>query len=76
MATIEDVLVKETYKQDGLDVCRRVFYTLTAEKDIPNRDKLQEHRNSKAIALLFKALCDTGQLTDKQLDDILLDVVR
>ena len=56
MPMIEDVLAEKTYKQNGLDVMQRVFYTLIAEPDNPHREKLQAHRNSKAIALLFKTL--------------------
>jgi hypothetical protein len=54
MPMLEDVLAEKTYKQDGLDVAQRVFYTLIAEPDNPHREKLQAHRNSKAIALLFQ----------------------
>jgi hypothetical protein len=72
---IEDVLAEETYKQGGLDVGQRVFYTLIAEQGNPHREKLQAHRNSKAIALLFKALCEKRHITDAQLDEILLDVL-
>jgi len=75
MATIKDVLETETYKQGGLDVGRRVFYTLIGEADNPHRDKLHAHRNSKAIALLFQALCEKRYVSEKQLDKILLDVV-
>jgi hypothetical protein len=76
MATIEDVLVQETYKQGSLDVGRRVFYTLIGEADNPHREKLHAHRNSKAIALLFQTLCEKHPITAKELDEILLDVAR
>ena len=75
MTSLEDVLEKETYKQGGLDVGQRVFYTLTGEEGNPHREKLNVHRNSKAIALLFKALCDKRLIMEEQLDEILLDVV-
>jgi hypothetical protein len=75
MPMIEDVLAEKTYKQDGLDVGHRVFYTLIAEQDNPSREKLQAHRNSKAIALLFKALCEKRHISETRLDEILLDVV-
>lgn len=76
MPMIEDVLAKETYKQDGLDAGQRVFYTLIAEQDNPHREKLQADRNSKAIALLLKTLCEKRYITDAELDEILLNVVR
>jgi hypothetical protein len=75
MTTTEELLRKETYKEQGLDMGRRVFYTLTGEEKNPHREKLQAHRNSKAIAMLFKTLHDAGQLTEQQIDKILLDVV-
>lgn len=75
MPMIEDVLTEKTYKQDGLDVERRVFYTLIGEPNTPHRTELQAHRNSKAIALLFKVLCEKHYITDSQLDGILLEVV-
>jgi hypothetical protein len=76
MATKEEVLNKQTYKDQGLDVGRRVFYTLSGEENDPHREKTQAHRNSKAIAVLFKTLHDDGALTDEQLDDILWEVIR
>jgi len=75
MPAIEDVLAEQTHKQDGLDVMQRVFYTLIAEPDNPNRAKLQAHRNSKAIAMLLQILCEKRLITDAQLDRILLEVV-
>jgi hypothetical protein len=74
MPTKEEHLAKYTYKEDGLEVEKRVFYTLTGEPDTPNREQRQAHRNSKAVAQLFKVLLDNGTLTEGQLDDILLEV--
>lgn len=75
MPTLEDVLQNKTYKQVGLDVGHRVFHTLTGEDGDPHREKLQAHRNSKAIALLFKNLRENGLLTEAQLDEIMLEVI-
>jgi hypothetical protein len=72
MPSREEALAKRTYKQDGLDVEKRVFYTLGGDSEA-NRD-LQVHRNSKAIGLLFKTLLDAGTITEEQLDEILLEV--
>jgi hypothetical protein len=74
MPTIEEALAERTYKQDGLDVEKRIFYTLHGEGKSPQRDELQNHRNSKAISLLFKLLHEERQLTEEQLDEILLEV--
>ena len=76
MPTIEQALAERTYKNDGLDVEKRVFYTLHGEGKSPQRDELQNHRNSKAIALLFKTLLDRGLVSDQQLDEILLEVTQ
>jgi hypothetical protein len=69
----EDVLAKRTHKQDGLDVARRVFYTLKGEE--PEDWQSRAHRNSKAIAMLIKQLSELGILTENRIDDILLEVV-
>ncbi len=74
MPTKDEALAERTYKQDGLEVEKRVFYTLHGEGKSPQRDELQNHRNSKAIGMLFKVLLDKGLLTEDQLDEILLDV--
>lgn len=74
MPTKEEALAERTYKQDGLEVEKRVFYTLYGEGKSPQRDELQNHRNSKAIGMLFKILLDKGLLTEEQLDEVLLDV--
>jgi hypothetical protein len=64
----EDVLREETFK-DAVDVERRVYYTLSAEKEF------QSHRNSKAIAILIGRMVDGGTLTSMQLDDLLLKLL-
>lgn len=76
MPTREDALAERTYKQDGLDVEKRIFYTLQGEGKSQQRDELQNHRNSKAISLLFKLLLEKRLLTKEQLDEILLDITR
>jgi hypothetical protein len=76
VATKEEVLAKETFKQEGFEVDRRVYYTLIGDKDHPHREEVQAHRNSRAIAQLFKMLRENGTLTEEQLDEILFHVVR
>jgi hypothetical protein len=75
MPTREELLAKETHKEDGLDVAKRVFYTLEGKQGDPHREALQTHRNSKAIALLFKTLGENGPLTEHRIDEILLEVI-
>ena len=69
----EDALAMKTFKQDGVDVARRVFYTLKGEgaEDWQSR----AHRNSKAIAMIVKNLSELGILTENHIDDILLEVI-
>jgi hypothetical protein len=74
MPTREEALAERTYKEDGIDVEKRVFYTLHGEGKMPQREESQNHRNSKAIALLFKMLLDKRLLNEEQLDEILLEV--
>jgi hypothetical protein len=74
MPTMEELLAKQTYKEGGLGVEERVFYTLTDHAKL-TPETLHAHRNSKAIALLFKTLLDAGTLKEDQLDEILLEVI-
>jgi hypothetical protein len=76
MPTKEEILNKQTYKDQGLDMGRRVFYTLIGEENDPHREKTQAHRNSKAIAVLLTTLHQDGALTDEQIDNILWDVIH
>jgi hypothetical protein len=69
MPNKEDILREKTYKNDALELERRVFYTLSDEKG------LQDHRNTKAIALLVKALHEKKQLSDEEVDELLLQCV-
>ena len=73
--TREELLAKETHKDEGLDVAKRVFYTLIGPEGSPHRERLQANRNSKAIALLFKTFREYGTLTDERIDEMLLEVV-
>ncbi len=74
MPTKEEALAERTHKQEGIEVEKRIFYTLHGEGKSPQRGEGQTHRNSKAIALLFKMLLEKRILTEDQLDEILLEV--
>lgn len=74
MATREEILREKTYKEDGIEIDRRVFNTLHDWEEA--HIALQPHRNSKAISLLIKILCQKGILTDSNIDDILLEVIN
>jgi hypothetical protein len=75
MPTKEEALVERTFKEDGLGVEKRVFYTLCGDSKV-TKETMQPHRSSKAIALLFKTLLEAGILTEDQLDEILFEVTR
>jgi len=76
MPSREEALAERTFKQDGLEVEKRIYYTLHGADGTPKREELQNHRNSKAIGLLFKALMDRHIMNEDQLDEILLGVCR
>ena len=69
MATKDEVLREKTYKEDGMELERRVHYTLA------DKDGLQAHRNSKAIALLIRRLTEKGVLSEEEVDEILFECV-
>ena len=64
-----DILREKTYKEAGLELEKRVFYTLSDDKS------LQHHRNTKAIALLVKLLHEKEHLLDQDVDDLLLKCI-
>jgi hypothetical protein len=70
MATREDVLRSETFKENGLSLEERVFYTLT------QNDALQPKRTVKAISLLVAILKDRGVMTDDEVDEFLFSSIR
>lgn len=69
MPNIEETLRTKTHKDQGVDINRRVFYTLTDDK------AMQAHRTAKAIAWLMHHLHEKQLLSDEALDEILLDCV-
>jgi hypothetical protein len=70
MANRDDELRKKTFKEEDMEVDRRVFYTLQQDK------ALQEHRNSKAIALLINLLHKNGTISGDELDELLSQTIR
>lgn len=63
-------LQNDTFKQNGIDLAHRVFYTLS------HRHDEQARRNSKAIALLVKLLEEKGLITQDEIDTLLLTVAN
>lgn len=76
MTTKEEIIAKETFKQEGFEVDKRVFYTLIGDSQHPKQKEVQAHRNSKAISLLFKLLRENGTITETELDELLFNIVR
>ena len=70
MPTKEAVLNEQTYKDQGLDMGRRVFYTLTDD------ERLSAHRTAKYLALLTEKLDAQGVLDGEQIDELLLQAIR
>lgn len=69
MPTLEDVLREKTFK-DVEEVERRVFYTLTQDKD------LTAHRNSKLLSLIVARLRKTNALSEKEMDELLFEIIH
>lgn len=67
--TKEDILRQKTYKDQGVDLNRRVFYTLQEDKS------LQAHRNTKAIALVINHLREKNLISDDEIDGLLFDCI-
>lgn len=70
MSDNQEALRNDTFKQPGIDLAHRVFYTLSQKHDEQGR------RNSKAIALLVKLMDEKGLLTKDDGDELLLSVTR
>jgi hypothetical protein len=70
MPTREDVLREETFKDDEVDLERRVFYTLDHIKD------LRVVRLEKAVALIVTHLHAKGVMSQEEIDEFLFLVVR
>jgi hypothetical protein len=68
--TRADVLRDETFKGDVDEIDRRVYYTLTKNKD------LEAHRTAKAVASLVELLHRKGTLTEDEVDEFLFGCVR
>lgn len=68
MPTRNQLLADKTFKNTD-DLGRRVYYTLTDTKG------QSAHRVSKLLSLLVVKLSERGQLSETELDDILLETI-
>lgn len=66
----EDILREKTFKEEGMELDKRVFYTLTAE------EQFKSHRNSKLLASLVKLLNERGLVNDADIDVLLFDCIH
>ena len=64
MPTREEILREKTHKEDDLPIGKRVFYTLTGERE-----------TAKCLALLVETLHARAYLSYDEIDDMLLAVV-
>lgn len=76
--TRDELLRDTTHKEPGLEVDRRVFYTLA---DVKHGAPMQTvdptaRRTARLMALLVAKLSDEGKLSEAELDEMLLHVVR
>ena len=72
MPSKEDILRDQTNKDQGLEMDKRVFYTIYPEKD---KADLRLHRTSKAVALLVKHLHDKRLISGAEIDELLFQAV-
>lgn len=70
MPNKDDILREKTFKEEGMETDRRVFYTLTEDKD------LASHRTSKALALLVRLLSERGVLSEEDIDELLFQSIH
>ena len=70
MADKANIIREKTFKEEGWEVDRRIFYTLSDDTGV------QAYRNAKALAFLVKLLREKDILSEEELDDLLFDCVR
>lgn len=68
---MNQLLKEKTFKDDGLDISRRVFYTLSQQPT----DTLQAHRTAKLISLLIEHLVNKQGLSETELDAMLFEAI-
>jgi hypothetical protein len=69
MPNKEDILREKTFKGDVDELEKRIFYTLTDEK------QLEIGRLCKAYSILLKMLHEKNILTNEEIDEILFETV-
>lgn len=69
MASRDETLREKTFKDEGLETARRVFYTLKSD------EKLASLLTSKALALLVELLVEKNLISQAEIDALLLECV-
>ncbi|WLE60247.1 hypothetical protein GIY62_06190 [Burkholderia plantarii] len=72
-----DLLREKTHKEPGLDVGRRVYYTLTDDQTGDASAPIDPtlHRTIKLLSLLVEKLTAESRLTETELDQMLLQLL-
>lgn len=70
MPSKNDILMEQTFKEEGMVTERRVFYTLTSEEG------LASYRTSKALALLVKLLEEKKLIGEADIDELLFQCIH
>lgn len=70
MPTKDEVLREKTFKEEGIELYKRVFYTLTDD------ERIEGKLTAKALALLIDHLRRSGQLSEEEIDELLFQVVH
>ena len=73
MSSKEDFLRNRTFKDQGLPLSQRVFYTL--HQDSQTHD-LQAHRTTKLLALLIEHLHTRKLLSEDEIDNLLVESIE
>lgn len=70
MPSKDDILRQKTFKEEGMEADRRVFYTLTDD------EKLSGHRTSKLLASLTRLLQERGIISKEDIDGLLFECIH
>jgi hypothetical protein len=66
MPNREDVLRENTFKEKGMEIDKRLYYFLTDKKEVA------VHKLARVVSELVKRLIESGEMTEEELDDLLL----
>lgn len=70
MPTKDEILREMTFKEEGLELSKRVYYTLTAD------ERTEGKLTAKALALLIDHLHKAGLLSESEIDELLFETAN